>query len=161
MTVQVITPDNETQPPFKIFLAGSIDNGAAEDWQARISQLIIDHYDQSNRNIQIINPRKESWDPTIDPSSKDEGLITQINWELNQLQSADLIAMYFTPDSKAPISLLEFGMYCKDSKMIVYCPTDFYRSTNVHVTAEHNNCCITDDEDEWINILLTAIDVMI
>jgi hypothetical protein len=39
-----------------VFLAGSIDMGAAEDWQSRVEQGLRD------LEIVILNPRREEWD---------------------------------------------------------------------------------------------------
>jgi len=55
----------------------------------------------------------------------------QVNWELACLEKADLVIMYFGPDSKSPISLLELGLF-KD-KIVCYCPEEFYRKGNVDI----------------------------
>lgn len=45
-----------------IFLGGTIDNGAAEDWQERAIQYIKKNY-KGESNLIIYNPRGKNWDP--------------------------------------------------------------------------------------------------
>ena len=39
--------------------------------------------------------------------------------------------MYFAPDTKSPISLLELGLFADRKDMIVVCPDGFWRKGNV------------------------------
>lgn len=59
-----------------------------------------------------------------------------MEWELNALEKADYIIMFFGKDSKSPISLLEMGLYAKSGKLLVICPDGFWRKGNVDITAE-------------------------
>ncbi len=59
-----------------------------------------------------------------------------MEWELNALENADYIIMFFGKDSKSPISLLEMGLYAKSGKLLVICPDGFWRKGNVDITAE-------------------------
>ena len=113
----------------KIFLAGTIDQGNSVDWQR---QLIEDLKDEP---IQFLNPRRDDWDPTWDQSSSNKDFKEQVNWELDSLRDSALIVMYFAPNSKSPISLLEMGLF-KDREMVVVCPEGFYRKGNVDIVCE-------------------------
>jgi len=106
---------------FSIFLAGSIDNGAAPNWQADVESALA-FWDPV-----ILNPRRDDWDPN------QTDLAPQIKWELEGLERVDLIAMYFEPTTKAPISLLELGLF-RHKPMVVCCPDGYWRKTNVEVT---------------------------
>ena len=44
--------------------------------------------------------------------------------------------MYFDPNTKSPISLLELGLFAKSGKLIVYCPEGFWRKGNVDVVCK-------------------------
>ncbi len=44
--------------------------------------------------------------------------------------------MYFDPDGKAPISLLELGLHARGGKMVVCCPEGFWRKGNVEIVCE-------------------------
>lgn len=57
----------------------------------------------------------------------------QVEWELKGLEQARLIALCLTPESKAPISLLELGLHAFDGKMVVCCPEGFWRKGNVDI----------------------------
>lgn len=49
---------------------------------------------------------------------------------------ADVIAMYFSPDSQAPITLLELGLFSRSGKVIVACPEGYWRRGNVQVVCK-------------------------
>lgn len=130
---KLIKPDSvdQTFSPLKtrVFLAGTIDNGNSVDWQSKTAQLFND------RDIVIFNPRVDWWDTNADKSA----VVKQINWELNALDSSNIILFYFAPGSVSPITLLELGLHLGKSqaKLIVYCPDDFWRATNVETTIEY------------------------
>lgn len=111
----------------KLFLAGSIDNGQAVDWQTAVTQTL------TPLNIVILNPRRDDWDSTWEQSITCAPFREQVTWELDAQETCDLILIYFAPTSKAPISLLELGLFARSGKMIVCCPDGFWRKGNVEV----------------------------
>jgi hypothetical protein len=111
-----------------IFLAGSIEMGKAEDWQAMIPELFKDRKD-----LTFFNPRRDDWDSSWEQRESNPEFNRQVNWELEHLDKANLIFMYFSPETKSPISLLELGLYADSGKIIVCCPDDFYRKGNVDI----------------------------
>ena len=117
-----------------IFLAGSIENGKADNWQDEV-------IDEIRTNIVFYNPRRSNWDPQAD----DVLLKEQINWELDAMELADAIFMYIQPGTLSPISLLELGLYAHNKKLVVCCPPGFWRSTNVYVTCERYGVPVYDD----------------
>lgn len=119
----VITPPNPvTSSGFKIFLAGAIDMGEAVDWQSdAIQQLRNEH------GLILLNPRRDDFTT--------EKLDEQIMWELDALERSDLIVMWFPSNSKAPISLLEAGLYMRSGKLILGIEKNFYRTRNLQLTA--------------------------
>lgn len=111
-----------------VFLAGSIEMGAAEDWQADTEALF------TRLPGLILNPRRDDWDSSWDQTLDSPNFVEQVEWELKGLQDANTIMMYFDPNTKAPISLLELGLYARYSgKLRVCCPEGFYRKGNVDV----------------------------
>ncbi|WP_437905367.1 nucleoside 2-deoxyribosyltransferase domain-containing protein [Sorangium sp. So ce327] len=129
--IEVLAPrpfDGLTGP--KLFLAGSIDNGQAELWQARVAEELAD------LEVVILNPRRERWEPGWAQSLENPSFVEQVQWELRGLEEADVILMYFAPGSKAPISLLELGLFGRSGKMHVVCPEGFWRKGNVDVVCE-------------------------
>ena len=51
-------------------------------------------------------------------------------------EHATLIAMYFDPQTKAPITLLELGLLARSGKLVVCCPTGFWRKGNVEIVCQ-------------------------
>jgi len=121
-----IRPDNA---PFKIFLAGSIEMGAAEEWQKEVVKAFSSYED-----VIIYNPRRHDWDTSWKQEMGDNQFTKQVEWELKHLDDADVILMYFDPATKSPISLLELGLYANKRKLVVVCPEGFYRKGNVDIT---------------------------
>lgn len=133
---------------FTAFLAGSIEMGKAVNWQ----DSVIKYFSGSDK-IQFFNPRNDSWDDSIKQSMTDANFYQQVGWEMNALDKADLIIMYFDPDSKSPISLLELGLYANSGKMIVVCPHGFYRRGNVQAVCEKYNIPLFSDLHKFLNEL--------
>ncbi|WP_433931215.1 nucleoside 2-deoxyribosyltransferase domain-containing protein [Sorangium cellulosum] len=114
----------------RLFLAGTIDNGQAEPWQASVAQELAD------LDVVILNPRRERWEPDWAQSLDNPGFVEQVEWELRGLEEANVILMYFAAGSWSPISLLELGLFGRSGKMHVVCPEGFWRKGNVDVVCE-------------------------
>lgn len=114
----------------KIFLGGSIDMGKAENWQAQVERQL------SDKNVIVLNPRRDDWQNDWKAVSTDPDFRTQVAWELEALEQADIIIMYFLPGSQSPISLLELGLYARTDKLMVVCPEGYWRKGNVDIVCE-------------------------
>lgn len=123
-----------------VFLAGSIEMGAAEDWQTRITEALKDEEGT------ILNPRRADWDSSWRQHPDNPQFREQVEWELQALEAADIIYMHFDPATKSPISLLELGLHAKYRRLIVYCPETFWRYGNVALVCEHHRVCSYTDE---------------
>ena len=110
-----------------VFLAGSIEMGAAENWQARLERAI------DGPGVVILNPRRDHWDSSWLQEISHPQFREQVEWELAAQESATVIAMYFDPTTKSPISLLELGLFAHSGKLIVCCPLGFWRKGNVDI----------------------------
>jgi hypothetical protein len=53
--------------------------------------------------------------------------------------------MYFDPNTKSPISLLELGLFAQSKKLIVCCPRGFWRKGNVDITCDRYGIPFFDD----------------
>lgn len=113
-----------------VFLAGSIENGVAEDWQAMLAERL------DVPNLVLLNPRRKEWNATWEQSVENQMFAEQVNWELAGLEMANLVVMNFSPATLSPISLLEFGLYARSGKMVVCCPNGFWRKGNIDVTCQ-------------------------
>jgi hypothetical protein len=114
----------------KLFLAGSIENGLAEQWQQIVAAEL-----SASENLLLLNPRRPEWNINTEGSELEE----QISWELFGLEIADGIFFYFDPNTKSPITLLELGLCLNSTNvkpMFVVCPDGYFRKTNVVTTVE-------------------------
>lgn len=127
-----------------LFLAGSIEMGKAEAWQNKVIQKL------EGLEIMVLNPRRVIWAQTIQPVAKNWQFKEQVDWELDGLEAADIIAFHFCPNTLSPISLLELGLYAKSGKIVVYCPNEFYRKGNVDVLSMKYKFPIYEDFDAFI-----------
>jgi hypothetical protein len=143
-----IKAPNRVDSEIRIFLAGSIEMGAAEKWQDRVVREMAD-YD----NLVFLNPRRDDWDSSWEQSIDNEQFYDQVTWELDWLDGADFVFMYFDPATKSPITLLEMGLYARSGKLLVVCPEGFYRKGNVDVTCEYYNVPQADTLEEGIKLL--------
>lgn len=135
----------------KVFLAGSIEQGLAENWQTNISKKL------SNLDVIIINPRRDDWDSSWVQSVNNPQFYEQVTWEMYGLMNSDVIAMYFDPATKSPISLLELGLHAHDGKLVIYCPNGFWRKGNVDVVAKVYNIPVYTDKDLWTNEIIKRL----
>lgn len=110
-----------------VFLAGSIEMGQAEPWQAEVETYLQD------LDIIILNPRRDDWDSSWEQSYENPKFREQVEWELLGLEEANLVAMYFSPGTKSPITLLELGLCLRATNLIVCCPRGYWRRGNVEI----------------------------
>lgn len=136
MAIEIVAPNSYPESKFKVFLAGAIDMGAAIDWQSWVVQQFADD------DIAILNPRR----PEFTPDTLDE----QIKWELQALEDATMILLWFPKDAKAPISFFEAGLWWHDHKLIVGAEYGFYRRRNLELTSEWHERSLYSELDEMV-----------
>lgn len=134
-----------------IFLAGSIEMGAAEDWQEKVVTALKDH------DVNVFNPRRDDWDSTWEQKISNPQFYEQVSWELDALDRSDIIFMYFSPETKSPISLLELGLYLSTGNMIVCCPEGFWRKGNVDIVCEKYGVAVHRNINAAIEALKDSI----
>ena len=134
-----------------VFLAGSIEMGVAEKWQEKVIAAL------SDKPIRFLNPRREDWDSSWKQDIDNDNFVEQVIWELTSLEMAQIVIMYFDPNTKSPISLLELGLHAKEQKLVVLCPEGFWRKGNVDVVCEYYNINQVDTFDELIEFIRSTI----
>lgn len=139
MATSVFAPHYVTKPAgyTSVFLAGSIDQGRAAEWQHELTTML------STQRIQFLNPRRPDWNTAW--TEDDPQFIEQVTWELDHLDAADIIVMYFAPGSQTPISLLELGLYAKHPNLIVCCPSGYWRKGNVDIVCRRHKIATVPD----------------
>lgn len=147
----ICAPDTlEINSP-SIFLAGSIDAGTAIDWQSTVIESF------ATTDYTVLNPRRPDWDSSWRQDITDPQFKRQVTWELDALDAADLVLMYFAPGSASPISLLELGLYVRSKKLIVCCPDGFYRKGNVDIVCQRHGILQIPDISEQTLCLVKNI----
>jgi len=149
---QVIKPTSKERTLYfpSIFLAGSIEMGIAEDWQLKITEKLKDF------DVTIYNPRRDNWNSSWEQRESNPEFNHQVNWEMNMLESASIIFMYFSPETKSPISLLELGLHSEDT-IIVCCPDGFWKKGNVEIVCSRKGIPLFNDFDSAAASLISKI----
>lgn len=133
--MKLLTPPNNYVMPklafwkhkdASIFLAGSIDNGKAEDWQTKVIDRLKDL-----DNVVVFNPRRPDWNTALEPVMENPEFAAQVQWEHDHLMMADTILFYFAEGSVSPITLLELGLCAPMGNCYVVCHSSFWRKGNV------------------------------
>ena len=114
-----------------LFLAGSIDQGEAPDWQRMLAMALTDI-----PRLLILDPRRDEWDASWEQRSDNPLFRGQVEWELDGLEAADVVAYYFAPGTKSPVTMIELGLFARSGKAIVCCPEGFWRKGNVDIVCE-------------------------
>ena len=138
-----------------VFLAGSIEMGTAIDWQAALTAALGDALGE--RDVMVLNPRRDSWDASWRQSIDNPQFRGQVEWELDGLERADVIAMWLAPDTKAPISLLELGLHARSGKLVVGCPDGYWRKGNVEVVCARYGIPLAGDWREFLAAVTTRL----
>jgi len=111
-----------------IFLCGSIENGAAEDWQTKFA----DYLDRNGYNV--LNPRRKDWTKSWECRASNINFRDQVVWEQNALAVADRFLIWLDDATQSPISLLEFGQICCTRKpAIVFASPKFWKYGNIEI----------------------------
>lgn len=139
----------------RIFLGGAIDMGAAENWQERLTKDLSGYADE---DLILLNPRRDDWDSTwVQDPTPGTQFYEQVQWELIAQENADGIIYYFTADSKAPITLLELGLFSAYN-IVVHCPKEFYRYGNVKMVCDRYDIPMFETYEELLEYVKEAID---
>ena len=158
MTVNKISPLSKDN--VRLFLAGTIEMGKSIDWQTDVTNTLIAN-SATLKDITVLNPRR-----MLAPGSDEIG--AQIQWELNNIQAADVIFIHFAANSISPISLLELGLILGRSTsyqlIIVSCDKEYTRYDNVYETVTHNyfgdknNLVFLTDFTQAVDVLLNHLE---
>lgn len=155
-------PATDKHPYPRMFLSGSIEMGTADTWQERIVSAFAGYPGT------ILNPRRDDWDASWKQSIEDDRFREQVEWKLRGLEDATLIATYFDPNTKAPITLLEMGLFThtepqprysagKTQRLLVCCPDGFWKKGNVEIVCKRYGIPLFHNEPSFIAGLAKAL----
>ena len=76
---------------------------------------------------------------------------------MDSLDKADFIIMYFDPETKSPITMLELGIHAVSSpeKLVVLCTDGFWRKGNVDIVCERYGIKQVNNFEELFAIFKT------
>lgn len=146
----------------KIFLAGSIEMGKADDWQNSVVEALKHRIKDANFEICIFNPRRDNWDSSWQQSIENQQFKEQVQWELSHIDRSNIVAFYFQPGTISPISLYELGVVSipsSESKknIIILCPEGYHRKGNVDVSAQWYDMQLTNSFEDFVSKIEEAI----
>ncbi|MFF5380035.1 nucleoside 2-deoxyribosyltransferase domain-containing protein [Pedobacter suwonensis] len=130
----VLPPEIILPYDVSVFLAGTIDMGHSVDWQ----QKFIDQANEEEvlDDVVVFNPRRKSWDHSWTQSIENIWFSGQVNWELDSMESADVILLFLEANSKSPISMMELGLFADSGKLMVCCKEGFWRKGNIDIVCK-------------------------
>lgn len=143
---EVVAPKKyELNGERSLFLAGSIEMGAAIDWQREVVECLVDE------DVTLLNPRRSDWDSSWVQNINHPQFREQVEWELEALERADKVLLFLAPGTKSPISLLELGLFGK--KTVVCCPDGFWRRGNVEIVCKRYGIPFTETLEDALNLV--------
>lgn len=136
-------------PTVRAFLAGSIEMGAAINWQ----KLVVDEL--SDLNVTFLNPRRDDWDVTWEQSIDHPRFVEQVTWELFNIENANIVVFYFDPATKSPVTLMELGFMLRHApeNCIVCCPHGFWRKGNVDIMCDRHRVPVYATMPDFTNAI--------
>ncbi len=134
-----------------VFLAGSIEMGKALDWQTTLTHQLAD------LDVVVLNPRRDAWDASWKQTVDEPKFREQVEWELDGLDRADVIAMWVEPDTLSPITLLEFGLHARGGRLVVGCPPGFWRRGNLEVVCARYGIPLFPTFDEFVRAVRSEL----
>lgn len=132
----IVAPSDASWPPHHrtVFLGGSIEQGAAPEWQTPFAQRILSQHS----DVTVFNPRRRNWNPKWVNHPNNKPFLRQVSWELDHLEKADWAVMHLADDTLSPVSLIEYGFLCsqKPQTTLLSCSERFWRFGNLAIMAQ-------------------------
>ncbi|KAI2633351.1 hypothetical protein GGS21DRAFT_130767 [Xylaria nigripes] len=148
----IFAPSREPARGVKsVFLAGSTSPTDDRNWRESLIELLAD------QPFTIYNPQRPSWDETWLENISFEPYRTQVEWELDMQEVADMVVLYFHPATKAPVSLLELGLSARTGKVIVVCPEGYWKRGNVQIVCKRHGIEMVEDVLELKDAILARM----
>jgi hypothetical protein len=149
----VLAPNPYIRDPTRksVFLSGSIES-VIPGWRTRVIEAL------SHLSVTILNPLRTDWDKTWKEDISDERFNKQVVWELEMMEAADIVAVYFAPDTQAAITLLELGLSAKSGRVVIACPKGYWKRGNIQIVCEKYEIDLLDSVDELIERLLKRLE---
>ncbi|MGN8055610.1 nucleoside 2-deoxyribosyltransferase domain-containing protein [Pedobacter sp. 22163] len=151
----ILPPKVISSSDISVFLAGTIDMGHSIDWQ----QKFIDkaNKEETLDDVVVFNPRRKFWDHTWTQRIENKQFSEQVNWELDAMESADVILLFLEANSKSPISMMELGLFADSGKLMVCCEEGFWRKGNIDIICKRKGIDQYKTFDELVTAVMTKL----
>ncbi|KAH9985376.1 hypothetical protein F4779DRAFT_612137 [Xylariaceae sp. FL0662B] len=113
-----------------VFLAGTTAKTNHPDWRESLTKGLAEF------PITIINPYQADWDSSWREDITFEPYHEQVNWELDMQDQADMVVVFFHPETQVPLSLLELGLSARAGKAIVWWLEGYWKRGNVEIVCQ-------------------------
>ncbi|KAK1722239.1 hypothetical protein CaCOL14_005880 [Colletotrichum acutatum] len=135
-----------------IFLAGTT---SKRDWRKDVADSL------AHLPVVIFDPFRPDWDSTWKEDISDERFSNQVKWELDMQERADIIVVYFEPETEGHISLLELGLCARSKgKVIVACPEGYKKRGNVQVVCSRYEIPFVESYEELMWKLVQELELL-
>lgn len=156
--LQILTPNSppEEQPihPTSIFLAGPTEI----PWRDVFLSLLTSTAATLPNGLTVYNPFQPNWDSTWrEDYATDPKFRAQTDWEMERMDSATVVVVYFDERSKAPVSLLELGLVARSGRAVVGCQQGFWKRGNVQAVCERLGVPLVEDMDGLVKMVVERV----
>jgi len=158
MLIEMKSPQNFDLGKFpKIFFGGSIEQDKAIDWQNNLLHYITN----LDCDAIVLNPRRDNWDSNLDHDvTVGSAFFNQVTWELEAIETSDIIVFYFDKNTISPVTLMELGLCLgkyETKTILIYCPKEYFRYANVKITSNRFNRFVYENENDFKTALYYSI----
>lgn len=130
-----------------IFLAGTTTPTDGPDWRETLINAI------SHLPVTIFDPTRPDWNSSWKEDIEFPKFRDQVEWELDMQERSDVVVIYFGPNTKAPISLLELGLVARSGKAIIGYHKEYEKRGNLQMVAYKFGIKIVEMEDNHDKLL--------
>lgn len=138
-----------------VFLAGSTSRTSEPDWRETLTKAI------SHLPVTVFNPLRADWDSSWREDITFAPFREQVEWELDMLERADVLVVYYGPCTDAPISLLELGLCAGSGKVIVACHREYRKRGNVQILCRRYGIEFMDAVDDVAAAVIRRLGVLL
>jgi hypothetical protein len=125
-----------------IFLAGTTTPTAGGDWRETLIKRLAKY------PVTFLDPTRKDWDSTWREDFSDARWASQISWELEWQNDADIVVVFFHEMTVAPVSLLELGLSVRSGKVIACAMPGYSKRGNVQAVCDmYSGEFVTSEEE--------------
>lgn len=158
-TIRAPTPLPPHFPGATIFLAGTMGPWRSTFIDAAAAKSA------TSFPVTILDPTRTDWDATWREDESDPRWVTQVEWELEAMDRADILAVYLSGESGRPeagiIGMLELGLGVggkgKD-RVVVCCVDGFGKEGNVRMVGRKYGIEVRGDVDSFVEAVMRKLD---